>query len=160
MHVVFDCPKCQASSRAELPPGGAKVQCSACDWSRAIPPGAASSKIPQQCLICGCNDLWRQKDFPQGLGLLFVALGALISTIAWAYHMPLTALGTLMGFAALDLLLYAFMRDVLVCYRCRARYRDATLDADYPRFNLETAERYRQEAARLTGPRPSAGPSS
>ncbi len=78
-----------------------------------------------------------------------VALGAILSTIAWAYHLPATALGVLLGFALVDLLLFTFMKDVLVCYRCNARYRDAALGEDYPRFNLEKAERYRQEAARL-----------
>jgi hypothetical protein len=118
--------------------------------------GHCIAEAPARCVVCGCHDLWRQKDFPQGLGLFFVALGALISTIAWAYHMPLTALGTLMGFAALDLLLYVFMPDVLVCYRCHARYRHAALNAAHPRFNLETAERYRQEAARLADSRAAA----
>jgi hypothetical protein len=85
-----------------------------------------------------------------------VAMGAILSTIAWAYHLPATALGVLLGFALVDLLLFTLMKDVLVCYRCNARYRDAALGEDYPRFNLEKAERYRQEAARLEaagGPR-------
>ena len=78
-----------------------------------------------------------------------VVLGAVLSTIAFALYMPLTALGVLLAFALVDLLLFTFMKDVLVCYRCHARYRHANLEADHPRFNLETAERYRQEAARL-----------
>jgi cytochrome c553 len=99
--------------------------------------------------VCGCDDLWRQKDFPQRVGLAMVALGAILSTIAWAYHMPATALGVLLGFALVDLVLFTVMKDVLVCYRCHARYGDVTFRDDQPRFNLETAERYRQEAARL-----------
>ena len=41
------------------------------------------------------------------------------------------------------------MRDVLVCYRCQARHRHTPLDGRHERFNLETHERYRQEALRL-----------
>ena len=81
-----------------------------------------------------------------------VAVAALVFVVgglAWAYHLPATALGVLLAFALADLLLFAFMKDVLVCYRCQARYRHAELGEDYPRFSLETAERYRQEAARL-----------
>ena len=81
--------------------------------------------------------------------MALVALGAILSTIAWAYHLPATALGVLLGFALVDLLLFTFMKDVLVCYRCHARYRDVKFQEDHPRFNLETAERYRQEEARL-----------
>ena len=78
-----------------------------------------------------------------------VALGALLSTIAWMQYMPVTAIGVLLGFAFVDLMLYTFMPDVLVCYRCAARFRHAILSKHHPRFNLETSERYRQEAARL-----------
>lgn len=159
MYVVFNCPKCQNTGRADLPPPDGELHCVGCDWNRAVSSDITPQTTPEQCVVCGCNDLWRQKDFPQALGLFFVALGAIISTVAWAYHMPLTALGTLLGFAALDLVLYTVMPDVLVCYRCAARYRDANLGDAYPRFNLETAERYRQEAARLAASRPSVGTS-
>jgi hypothetical protein len=104
---------------------------------------------PLCCLVCGCGDLWRQKDFPQRLGLALVGLGAVLSTIAVKLYMPATALGVLLAFALADLLLFAFMPDVLVCYRCAARHRHTT-SGEHPRFNLETAERYRQEVARLT----------
>ena len=59
----------------------------------------------------------------------------------------------LLFFALIDLLLFTFMKDVLVCYACQARYKDADWHDDHPRFNLETAERYRQEAARLESTR-------
>lgn len=125
------------------------VRCTECDWDRTLAPGDIAEGLPTHCLVCGCQDLWRQKDFPQGLGLLFVGLGILLSTIAWAYHRPALAIGILMAFAACDLLLYLFMKDVLVCYRCAARYNQADLGESHPAFNLETAERYRQEARRL-----------
>lgn len=104
---------------------------------------------PVRCLVCGCGDLWRQKDFPQKLGLALVALGALLSTIAIAYYYPATSLGILLAFALADLALYVFMPDVLVCYRCHARHQHTDPGESYPRFELETAERYRQEQARL-----------
>jgi len=125
------------------------LTCDGCHWSRSYHADDLTEAGPRRCLVCGCDDLWRQKDFPQRLGVAMVALGAVLSTIAFALYMPVTALGVLLGFALVDLLLFTFMKDVLVCYRCHARYRDAVLDDDHPRFNLETAERYRQEAARL-----------
>ena len=104
---------------------------------------------PKRCLVCDCGDLWRQKDFSPRVGLTMVGLGILLSTIAWARMEPLWAIGTLMAFALLDLMLYVLMSDVLVCYRCGARHRHAHLAEDHPRFNLETHERYRQESLRL-----------
>lgn len=101
------------------------------------------------CLVCDCEDVWRQKDFPPQVGVALVGAGMLLSTIAWAYHLPVIALGTLMAFALLDFLLYLLMPDVLVCYRCAARHRNTSIDDEHPRFNLETAERYRQQRIRL-----------
>jgi hypothetical protein len=65
-----------------------------------------------------------------------------------------------MAFALGDMLLYALMPDVLVCYRCGARFRDQTPQQDYPAFSLDTAERYRQEHARLTDARAGDQPAS
>ncbi len=48
------------------------------------------------------------------------------------------------------LVLFAVLPDVLVCYRCRARHRTAGGD-DRTTFDLETAERYRQERIRAAG---------
>jgi hypothetical protein len=149
MHVTFQCPECQQLRRAGVAAGVTAVTCDGCHWSRPKREDDPDDAAPQRCLVCGCDDLWRQKDFPQRLGLAMVALGAILSTIAWAYHLPATALGVLLAFALVDLLLFTFMKDVLVCYRCHARYRNVNFRHDHLRFNLETAERYRQETARL-----------
>ena len=78
-----------------------------------------------------------------------VTVGAVLSTLAWNWYRPLWAIGILMGFALVDLVLFALMPDVLVCYRCGARHRHPQPDESIPRFDLEVAERYRQESARL-----------
>jgi len=148
MQVAFQCPHCRRALRSEIA-SDAGLRCAECGWSRPVSPAEIGHGMPQRCVVCGCDDLWRQKDFPQGLGLILVALGATLSTLAWANYMPKTALGILLAFALADLLVYALMKDVLVCYRCKARHRHTALDGEHPRFNLETAERYRQEAARL-----------
>ena len=124
---------------------GGTLLCEHCDWTRPV----VATQPPQHCIVCGCTDLWRQKDFPQRLGLLFVILGGIFSTIAWAYMLPVLAIGILMAFALVDFLLYTFMKDVLVCYRCHAQHRRTSIDDDHPRFDLEVAERYRQEEIRL-----------
>lgn len=149
MQLVFQCPACQQRNWVEVSGSNDLLQCGHCNWSRSVHSADLVDGRPNRCLACGCGDLWRQKDFPQGLGLLFVAIGALLSTIAWGYTRPLVAIGILMVFALADLLLYALMKDVLVCYRCGARHRHSNFGEDHPHFNLEVHERYRQEAMRL-----------
>lgn len=149
MQLVYACPVCSRQNRVEVSPDAQQLSCPHCDWQRSIAVEEPATAPPRRCLVCGCEDLWRQKDFPPQIGLAIVGLGALLSTIAWADRRPVWALGILMAFALLDLLLYALMKDVLVCYRCGGRHRHTNPGEEHPRFNLETAERYRQEAKRL-----------
>jgi hypothetical protein len=149
MQLIYQCPKCDAPNIEVVSAGTSKLACSYQDWTREITTADIEDDRPKRCLCCGNEDLWRQKDFPQGLGLLMVLTGGILSTIAWAYVEPVWALGILLVFAAIDMILYAVMNDVLVCYRCRARHRKANIHDDHPRFNLELNERYRQEEIRL-----------
>ncbi|MDZ4689113.1 MAG: hypothetical protein SH850_28900 [Planctomycetaceae bacterium] len=149
MQVRFDCPKCLHTDACEIAPSAAAVACRHCGWTRGIEPDRLIADVPQQCLVCGCHDLWRQKDFPPALGLVMVGLGIGLSTIAVAYMQPVWAIGILMAFALADMGLFVVMRDALVCYRCHARYRSTGTLGERPKFNLELNERYRQEAARL-----------
>jgi hypothetical protein len=77
-----------------------------------------------------------------------VGTAILFSTVAYALWQPLLALAILMGFALIDALLYLFMRDVSVCYRCAARHAGFEPATAHETFDLEVAERYRQERLR------------
>ncbi len=147
MHIIFQCPACGKQSMAVVEPLDSSVGCE-CGWSRNSGAEDCADGRLCRCRICGCEDLWRQKDFPPGLGLFFVVMGIILSSAAWAWHQPVVALGILMGFALIDLLLYTFMGDMLVCYRCRARHRKTAMDEQHARFDLETNERYRQQQLR------------
>ena len=144
MQVIFECPVCQKRGSCNPQPAQAAVRCDSCSWSRDEGKTDFEGEFCKRCRVCGCNDLWRQKDFPPGLGLAFVGIGGLLSTIAWSMHEPNWALGILMGFALIDLLLYTLMSDMLVCYRCRARHRKTAMEDAHPAFNLEVSERYIQ----------------
>ena len=149
MQLIHQCPACGNQNRSQVDQTTEHIQCSHCEWSRPIGSVDLTDEKPEKCVACGCDDLWRQKDFPPQIGLPIVGLGALLSTWAWADRRPVWAIGILMGFALFDLILYALMKDVLVCYRCGARHRHMTVGEAHPRFHLEKAERYRQEEMRL-----------
>lgn len=158
MQISYDCPKCLQPSRSEVTTTSRGVKCSSCEWTRSIVDGDLREETPCRCLVCGGSDLWRQKDFSQRLGVTIVALGVILSTVATAYMRPELALGILMAFALADMVLYAVMRDCLVCYRCHARYRQVPNLEQVGTFDLEVNERYRQEAIRLKQAEQSAAP--
>lgn len=149
MEMAFLCPVCEEQTQCECNDRMETLECGHCDWSRTIPDRAIQDGAIRECLACGCEDLWKQRDFPQWLGITLVAVAATLSTIAWAMYENVWAIGILMGFGLLDYVFYAIMPDVLVCYRCRARYRHSANEGSMPKFNHETAERYRQEEIRL-----------
>lgn len=149
MQISFDCPKCLKIARSDATAASASVSCGSCGWSRPIDASAFKAESPTECLVCGCSDLWRQKDFDQRLGVAIVAMGILLSTIAVAYMMPGTALIILMVFGLADWILYAILPDRLVCYRCHSRYRGISGLKETGVFDLEVNEKYRQEAIRM-----------
>jgi hypothetical protein len=145
--IRYQCPRCQTQNQAGGVNAGTTLACRACDWSRTVTLGDLPAGTLTRCLACSNEDLWRQKDFPQALGLTFVGIGIIGSLTAWAYHRPVIALGVLLAVAAIDFLLFAVMPDVLVCYRCQARHSGGDISS-HPIFDHETAERYRQEQIR------------
>lgn len=99
--------------------------------------------------MCPSTDLFVRKDFPQRLGVLIVAVGIIGSSIAWYQGNLLWTYGVLFATALIDVLLYVFVGDALMCYRCQAQYRGVAQMDSYQLFDLETHERYRQLAARM-----------
>ncbi len=147
-HIIFQCPVCQKRVLVAPEPSDAAVRCAECQWTRDEGSIDYSGEHLCRCRICGCKDLWRQKDFPPALGLSLVSTAAVLSCIAWAFYQPAIAIGILMVAGLIDMVLYAMMGDMLVCYRCGARHRKTTIGEQHPKFDLETAERYRQQDLR------------
>lgn len=147
-HIIFQCPACQKRRQVAPIPVNSAVQCDACQWQRDEGGNDFIDGNLCCCRICGCEDLWRQKDFPPALGLALVATAAICSCIAWATYHPAIAIGILMVAGLMDMVLYTMMSDMLVCYRCGARHRKTSISDEHPRFDLETAERYRQQDLR------------
>jgi hypothetical protein len=146
MLISFDCPKCLKTTRGEE--ASQVVHCKSCGWTRQTPEPSKDESLCN-CLVCGCTDLWRQKDFDQRLGVFIVGVGILLSTVAVAYRMPGVAMMILMAFGMADWILYAILPNRLVCYRCHAQYRKVPHLEKTDVFDLEVNERYRQEAIRL-----------
>lgn len=148
MNITFACPKCERTSRSPLERGIAVV-CPACDWKQVTSARVSSAAPLDECLVCGCKELFIRKNFSQRIGVAVVVIAATSSAIAWAYYMLYTAFGILFAAALLDLYLYFTVGNLLQCYRCNAEYRGLPPLDDHEAFSLETHEKYRQQAIRL-----------
>lgn len=111
-------------------------------------PDPSAAEPLAACLLCGNRELYRQKDFPHGLGMAILALACLASVVTYALYLPWLTWAILIGSAVFDGLLYLVVGDVSVCYRCLAQYRGLKNHALHPPYELVVAERYRQERLR------------
>jgi hypothetical protein len=127
--------------------GSVEWHCPDCDHVLFLNPDAGY-EILHTCLLCHNAELYKKKDFPHWLGLTILAVACLGSIIPyWLYHQWLTW-AILIGSALFDGLLYLWVGDVVVCYRCQAEYRGLAPSALHKPFELGIAERYRQERIR------------
>ncbi len=106
----------------------------------------AESRVAWCAPVLTCS----RKDFPQRLGVGLVVFGFIASSIAWANYQVLWTFAILFATALVDLVLYLVMGESLTCYRCHAQYRGFEEIERHGGFNLETHERYRQLAARMS----------
>ncbi len=145
MNIRFDCPVCAHEAQVAVP-GAAEWECRDCDHLLAFPT-EVDPKLPA-CLVCGNGELYKKKDFPHGLGLGILIVACVASTFTYARADRWATWAILIGSALFDALLYLWVKDVIVCYRCGAQFRGVTPNAGHKPFELTIGERYRQERLR------------
>jgi len=100
------------------------------------------------CGVCGNHELYRKKDFPHWLGLTILTVACLTFLAGNYLYQQWWAWAVLLGSAAFDGLLYLWVGDALVCYRCGAHYRGVPPGPEHRPHELALAERFRQERLR------------
>ncbi|HUI06773.1 MAG TPA: hypothetical protein VL486_07180 [Verrucomicrobiae bacterium] len=98
--------------------------------------------VVDRCAVCDCQKVYVQKDFNRTLGVTIFAAGALLFLLcAWKNRL---VEGTLVWavFVIADALLYKFLPDVTICYKCYAQYREVSSNPDNQPFELGLAEKY------------------
>jgi hypothetical protein len=145
--VRFSCPSCDAPVSVESPlPSQWQCNCSA-SGPLAASDIANGAKL-SQCIACGNAQVYRQKNFPQWLGLSLLTVACAAFFILQGLYLKNLAWAILLGSAAIDLVLYRFVGDVIICYRCHARHVGLPQQKSYDPFELAIAEKYRQERLR------------
>jgi hypothetical protein len=98
--------------------------------------------VVESCVVCDCHKVYIQKDFNRTLGVSIFLAGAVLFLIcAWKNRL---VEGTLVWavFVVADALLYKFLPDVTICYKCHAQYREFAPNPDNQPFELGLAEKY------------------
>ena len=152
MEMTYECPACGRVGQVSNVEAASAATCSGCGQTRELTRAAIDEGGRlRACAWCATEDLYLQKDFPHGLGLAIVVAGFAISTAFWYEYLPVMALATLMATAALDLVLYYVVPDVVICYRCLGQYRGPASNPPgrFVPFDLAIGERYRQERLRI-----------
>lgn len=151
MELTFACPECGTVGNVPSIESAAMATCRACAREHPLRPEAIGGGELHSCAWCATDDLYIQKDFPQGLGLLIVVVGFAISTVFWFYEMPIATYLVLLASALIDMILYYRVPDVTICYRCLGQYRGAGAGGGgrFKPFDLAVGERYRQERMRV-----------
>jgi hypothetical protein len=148
VNIRFPCPVCETPGRLSSDPHGpSDWQCPQCDHLVRLPAGGVAEDLPA-CALCGNPELYKKKDFPHALGMGILMAAFLASTVTYLFYKPRWTWAILLGSAAFDGLLYLWVRDVIVCYRCQAHYRGARPNPKHKPFELTVHERYRQERLR------------
>ena len=148
MRLSYSCPRCEQASETDVSTDGQPVVCAHCALELVPPPDAWREAALTRCLVCPSTDLFVRKDFPQRLGVAIVAAGFAASCVTWYFYWTMATFAVLFATALADLVLYLIVPDSLACYRCGAQYRQLPRLDHHERFDLETHERYRQQAAR------------
>lgn len=151
MELTYACPGCgQVNGIASIETVEV-LRCRSCGREQPLAAGSLAAGALVACPVCATSDMYLQKDFPHVLGLAIVAAGFAISSVFWAYYLPVAAMAVLLVSAALDLVLYYLVSDVTICYRCLSQFRGrgSNPDARFAPFDLAIGERYRQERLRI-----------
>jgi hypothetical protein len=104
-------------------------------------------RMASRCARCGGSELYRQKDFPQWLGMTLLTIACFLFFVFAVSYQYAIAWLILLGSAAVDGLIYLIVGDVVNCYRCGAQHRGVSSRGVDP-FALTVAEKYRQERIR------------
>jgi hypothetical protein len=144
VNVRFLCPNCECLHKSALP-GPRDWKCDYCDHLLDL---NEEFQENSPCVVCKNTELYRKKDFPHGFGLLILTIACAASFITYAYYEKWLTWAILIGTAVFDGLLFLWVGDAIVCYRCNAHYRGLKRSKTIAPFDLGIGERYRQERIR------------
>jgi len=105
-------------------------------------PALENEHFVRNCVGCGHDTLYVQKDFNRTLGVAIVVAGSLASLYFFSKSRPVYGMLALFVSAGIDFLIYSLVGEVTVCYACHAIYRGFQRNPSHGPFDLKDLEKY------------------
>ena len=105
-------------------------------------PAVEEEHFVRNCVSCGHDALYIQKDFNRNVGVAIVIAGSLVCLYFFSRSQPIYAMLALFVSAAVDLLIYSMVGEVTVCYACHTVYRGFAKNPEHESFDLKNLEKY------------------
>lgn len=136
VEISAKCPHCKMRSELKLA-RGAEPPCPHCHKPllENCTEAFSTQALLNQCPVCGCAHLYRQKDFNKKLGVALVAVGVVLAFFTYGLSLLLVTL--------IDWWLYRRVGEVGCCYECGLLIRDTPTLSTLPAFDLELHDYYR-----------------
>lgn len=146
MKLRFECREENCPALIEYRPKGEpteRLNCPRCQREYAISHADTllSGQPLSRCAMCGGEEFFVRKNFPQKTGLVIVVLAGLVSFWTLTTN-PLLSYGILALAVLVDLVIYYLIGIVTVCYRCRTEYWGVPRNSNHDWFDLATSEKY------------------
>lgn len=136
------CPSCRGEVALAIPGAGEVAKCARCgrEVRARVTEAMRSAGILDACPVCGCEDLYVQKDFNRKIGVGIVIVGCALAPFTPFYSSLFVA-------AAIDFLLYRLLPFCTVCYDCKSVFRGNAKNPAHAAFDIHVHERYRRAPA-------------
>jgi hypothetical protein len=105
-------------------------------------PSIEDNGFVRNCVGCGHDRLYIQKDFNRNLGVAIVVIGSLVSLYFFSRSQPIYGMLALFVSAGIDFVIYSLVGEVTVCYACHTIYRNLARNPDHGPFELKDLEKY------------------
>jgi len=132
MQIEVSCHRCRHKNLVS-----ASSHCSSCnaDLFRYPTEKFVNTSELDQCPVCGCIHLYRQKDFNRNLGIVLVVLGIALAYFTYGVSLLVVTL--------LDWWLYRRVKEIVLCYQCKTIFRDYASTRSIDPFNLVLHDYYK-----------------
>ena len=110
------------------------------DWNQAVDDAGRL----RHCPVCGCPDLYTRRTVPR-MALFIAVLGAAFgATVGYGIGDRLLGIAVLAVVLVLDIVVATVAERMLVCYRCRARFRGVPFARSHRRWDAAVQRQHDQ----------------